>query len=78
MGDRYESIHETVSMENCKCAAAPSVKSEQKPVFGGLGTGLNMTKAGWLGKYLSFLAVLEHSTSMKKNAQLFLSRLQLN
>lgn len=57
MEDRYESKHETVSKENCKYTAAPSVKSEQKLVFGSLGTGLNMTKAGWVVKYLlSFLS----------------------
>lgn len=50
MEDRYESIHETVLMENCKYTAAPSVKSEQKLAFGGLGTWLNMTEAGWVVK----------------------------
>lgn len=46
-----------LSKENCKYTAAPSVKSEQKLVFGSLGTGLNMTKAGWVVKYLlSFLS----------------------
>lgn len=39
-------------MENCKYTSVPSVKSEQKPVFGGLGTWLNMTKAGWFAKTL--------------------------
>lgn len=39
------SAYETVSMENCNYTAAPSVKSKQKLVFGGLGTGLNMTDA---------------------------------
>ena len=77
MEDRYESIHGTVSMENCTYAAAPSVKSDQKLVFGGLGTGFNMTKAGWVVKtlanifflfvlpfILSFFLLLEYNPSM--------------
>lgn len=51
-GGQYKGIRETMLMENCKYTSVPSVKSEQKPVFGGLGTWLNMTKAGWFAKTL--------------------------
>lgn len=50
--DRDESLHEAVSKANCKNTAAPSVKSEHKLVFGGLGSGLDKATAGWVVKYL--------------------------
>lgn len=50
--DRCERLHEAVSKANYKNTAAPSVKSEQKLVFGGLGSGLDKATAGWAVKYL--------------------------
>lgn len=60
MEGRYASAHEAVSMENPKHTAAQSVKSEHRLVFGGLGTGLNMTKTYWVVKTLFHSLLLLH------------------
>lgn len=75
-------------MENWKYTAAPSVKSEQKLVFGGLGTGLDMTDC--VVKTLTdllcppfillfLISVLEYNSSLTqllhKNTSLFLQAL---
>lgn len=67
MKGRYASAHEAEAMENPKHTAAQSVKSEHRLVFGGLGTGLNMTKTYWVVKTLRHSLFLLHHGARIEN-----------